>query len=351
MRTAWNRERVERLGFGGIAAGTVLVLTIATAALIDRWGGREEEAQALLEYARTARTDPIALALAAAQRHRVLFLGDVHPAAQPKRIAGELIEELARGPGLDVVVLEVAADEQPAIDAYLGSDPEDVGILLSHPRTLRQHWGASREYLEIYRRVWRLNRALGADRRIRIIAADLPDWPPLRPISPHAAIRLYAERDAYMADRLEQEVFARHPQARVLVFMGGYHGIKSGGATLHYGGGPPVDVTWLATRLRQRRLADVYTILLDGSPLTAAFGDIQSYGATRVFDLFRSRLSGVPAPFALYIDERFDFLRDPFYESSGPGMNLEILPRGYRLRDVADAYVYLGTGGRLDVIR
>lgn len=351
MRRAWNRERVERVGFGGIAAGTVLILTIATAALIDRWGGREEEAEALLEYARTARTEPVALALAAAQRHRVLFLGDVHPAAQPKRIAAELIEELARGPGLDVVVLEVAADEQPAIDAYLASDPEDPGILLSHPRTLRQHWGASREYLEIYRRVWRLNRALGPDRHIRIIAADLPDWPPVRPVSPHAAVRLYAERDAYMADRLEREVFARHPHARVLVFMGGYHGIKSGGATLHYGGGPPVNVTWLATRLRERRLADVYTILLDGSPLTAAFGDIRSYGATRVFDFFRSRLPDVPAPFALHVDERFDFLRDPFYASSGPGMNLEILPRGYRLRDVADAYVFLGFGGRLDVIR
>ena len=46
MRRAWNRERVERVGFGGIAAGTVLILTIATAALIDRWGGREEEAEA-----------------------------------------------------------------------------------------------------------------------------------------------------------------------------------------------------------------------------------------------------------------------------------------------------------------
>lgn len=351
MRAARKRERIERLGFGGIAAGTVLALTIATAALIDRWGGSEEDAEALLAYARTAHTEPVALALAAARRHPVLFLGDVHPAAAPKRIAAELIGELARGPGLDVVVLEVASDQQAAIDAYLASDPEDASILLSNPRSLRQHWGVSREYLEIYRSVWRLNRALGPGRRIRVLAADLPDWPPTRALSPQAAVRLYARRDAFMADRIEQEVFARHPHARVLVFMGGYHGIKSGGATLRYGGGPPVGVTWLATRLRERRLADVYTILLDGSPLTAAFGDIRSYGATRVFDLFRSRLSGVPAPFALHIDERFDFLHDPFYESSGPGMNLEILPQGYRLRDVADAYVYLGFGGRLDVIR
>lgn len=350
MGSAWKAERAAGLGFGGIAGALVLVACIGTAALIQRRNDREA-AEALLQYARTARTDPIALALAAARTHRVLFLGDVHPAAQPKRIAAELIGELARGPGLDIVVLEVSSDQQHAIDAYLASDPEDPSILIANPRTLRQHWGPSTDYLEIYRTVWRLNRVLGPGRRIHVMAADLPGWPPPRPLPPHASAALYARRDAYMAERLEREVFARRPHARVLLFMGGYHGIKSGGAELHFGGGPPAKVTWLATRLRERRLADVYTILLDGSPVAAAFGEIKSYGATRVFDLFRARLSDVPAPFALHVDERFDFLREPFYESTGPGINLEILPRGYRLRDVADAYVYLGLGGRLDVIR
>ena len=59
-------------------------------------------------------------------------------------------------------------------------------------------------------------------------------------------------------------------------------------------------------------------------------------------DLFRRHLPASRAPFALRVDERFDFVRQPFYEPNGPGMNLDLQPDDYRLRDVVDAYIYLG---------
>lgn len=129
-----------------------------------------------------------------------------------------------------------------------------------------------------------------------------------------------------------------------LIFMGGYHGLRSGRAELRVGGGgQAVPVTWLGTRLHARLPLELYTMLVDGAPQPTHYGEIASYGATRVFDIFHDKLPDLAPPFALHINERFDFLDDPIYASAGPGLTLEILPHDYRLRDVADAYIYLGT--------
>jgi hypothetical protein len=342
-RLAEQIRRIRHaLGAQGLAAAAVLILSVAVAALLDIDRKNRGNVEELVAYAESDGMDPVALVVAAGKAHRILFLGDVHSAAEPKRIAVAAIEALARGPGLDAVVLEVSSAEQPYIDQYLASDPEDASILLAHPRTLRDHWGISREYLEIYRCVWRLNRVLGPERQIRIVAADLPDWPPVRAVGPRDAARQYALRDEHMADLLEREVLSRDPRARVLIFMGGYHGLKQGHAELHLGVGAPVRVDWLGGRLRQKYPGQVYTVVSDGAPEPTQFGAIASYGATRVFDLFRRHLPASRAPFALRVDERFDFVRQPFYEPNGPGMNLDLQPDDYRLRDVVDAYIYLG---------
>lgn len=338
------------IGPGGLAILAVLVLTIGTAMLLrDRrsWA----EVGGLLEYARTRQLDPVSLAVAAGRSRRMVFLGDVHSSAEPKRIAAETIEVLARRPGLDAVVLEVDADQQPYIDRYLESDPENTSILFAHPRTLREHWGASRDYLEIYRRVWRLNRALGPGRRIRIIAADLPGWPPAQPLPPRAAAVRYARRDAFMAELVEREILDGNPRARVLIFMGGYHALKGGHAALHFGGGSPVAVTWLATRLHQEHPGEIFTILVDGGPRPTGYGFATSYGSTRIFDLFRKHLPRATAPFGLVVNDRFDFVSEPIYETRTPELDLSIGPDGYRLQEVIDGYIYLGVARGVNFLR
>ncbi|HEX7120640.1 MAG TPA: hypothetical protein VF212_17740 [Longimicrobiales bacterium] len=339
-RRLLGRRRLE-IGSGWIVGAAALAVAVGVTALLE---GRRREAdiRSLVAYARERRMEPVELIEAAGRANRIVFLGDVHAARAPKWLAADAIEALARGPGLDAVVLEIGADQQPYIDAYLASEPENATILFAHPRTLHQARGVDREFLEIYHRVWTLNNEFGPGRRIRILAADLPGWPPDRRLAPPVAARRYAARDAYMEQVIEREVLAGDPSARILIFMGGYHGLKHGGATLDVAGARPVRVTWLAARLQQRHPGEVFTILPDAPQGRAPRGDVVAYAATRAFDLLRSNLGDAGASFGLRVDERFDFLTAPILEADLPGLEMSLDPQEYTLKDVIDGYLFLG---------
>lgn len=336
-------RRRGRLGLVLLIAGAGIAAVASIAALIDgRRGG--DLGSGLVEYAQDSRADPVRLVASAARRHQIIFLGDILSAPEPKRIAADAIDALAHGPGLDAVVLEIGSDLQGRIDRYLETEPEDIGILLSDPRTTNERWGVANEYLEIYRRVWRLNRTLDPGRRIRILAVDLPGWPPAANVPPRLAAAQYAQRDSYMAERIESMILAGTPRARLLIFMAGLHGLKSGQAEVNYGTDAPVPVVWLGTRLRQLHPGEVYTIVTDGAFRSTPGTLVAGNTATRVYDFLRKRLPDASRPFALTVDGHFDFLTAPIRTVTPPGLEITLRPENYRLQDVADGYIYLGTG-------
>lgn len=333
-----------------LALGTIVALAVAAGALLDRRAATVALDE-LVTHALERGRDPVGLVVSAARAYRVIVLGDVPTSGAPKHFAADVIEALARGPGLDVVVLEVEASLQPFIDAYLHSDPENAAPLLTTPAALGEHWGVSRDYMAIYRRIWRLNQELGPERRIRVVAADLPGWPPRRPLPAPEAARLFAQRDAHMAGIVEDAVLAGAPHARVLVFVSGYHALSRGGGVLEFAGGDEIPVTWLAARLRERHPGEVFSVLVDGGRRPGRSGLADGFTETVAFDLLRERLPRNQPAFALRVDERFDFLDEPIRPVRAPGLTLRVEPEGYRLRDVADAYVYLGIPRGLEMTR
>jgi hypothetical protein len=334
------RDAARRLGPGGLAALGVLTVIIVAAALLEGRGSRQEAA-ALAAHIAEHGGDPVEVIARAAMGRRLVLLSDIHASAAPKRLAADLIEALAEGPGLDIVVLEVESTEQPVIDRYLSGLQEDASILLASPGTLREQWGHPRAFLEIYRRVWQINQELGPARRIRIVAMDMPEWPPPRALQPREAATLYTRRSQHMAQLLEREVFGPNPRARVLVLVDGYQVLSLGGPEFVFGGGAPVSGRWLGTQLRAARPADVYSVLVDGVTRRPGYTAVASYVGTEAADILRRRAGGARR-FAVPIDEHFDFIPSPVIPTSGAGMDLEFTPRGYRLGSVADAYVFLG---------
>jgi hypothetical protein len=322
-------------------AGIALVVILATAALLEfrRGGGSESD---LVDMARESGRDPLELVEIAARSRRLVFVSDIPTAQAPKRFAEQAIERIALGSGLDLVVLDIDADEQPHIDRYLATAPEDPSILLSRPRTVREGGGASRAYLDIYRTVWRVNEQLGAARRIRIVAADAPGWPPVRATSPAAAASLFAGRSDHMVNAVLERALGRDPGARVLFLVDGLHALKSGGGRVQTGGAAPATMTWLAARMRERFPADVYSILIDAAPSRSISADVAAYRGTAFADVLRR--GGVPTGTALRVTGIFDDVsRSPIRAAGTTGINFSFEPRAVPMTELADAYIYFGS--------
>jgi hypothetical protein len=334
------RSRTTKTGTIAKVSIVALVLILVAAALLElRQGGGAEAA--LVEFARERGEDPLDLIEAAARTRRLVFLADVPSAAAPKRFAAEAIERIAKGPGLDLVVLDVDADEQPHIDRYLATAPEDASIIMARPRAIREGDGASRTFVDIYRTVWRVNQELGAHRRVRIVAGDRPGWPPGHATSPHDVARMFGERDAFMMEAVMQRALAREPNARVLFFVNGLHTLKVGGGRVQTGGTRPVEVQWLAARLAQQFPQDIYTILTDATPSRVVTAEVATYRGTQAADAMRR--GGIRSGTAFRLAGPFDDLtRNPVRMVGTTGVDFALEPRGAPFTEIADAYIYFG---------
>lgn len=321
-----------------LALAAVGLIVLAGAVLEVR--GRRRTS-GLLDYVAAEAVRPLDLLADAGRRHRLVFLGDVPGAVAPKRLAADAVDTLARAYALDALVLAVDSDLQPRIDRYLESSPEDVSILLMEPRTLHDAEGTSNAYLDVYRRVWQLNRHLGPDRRIRILAADAPGWPPARALSPARMVAEFTQRDAHMLETVRARVLDRSGRARMLFFMDGLHVLK-GGAQVQTGGMAPIGVTSLAGLLDRQFPREVYSILVDAPVGRAVPAAVARFAGTRAFPVLRDRRSGRSGAFALRSGPRLDIESNMIKVTRRSGIGFSLVPDDYRLADFVDAYVFLG---------
>jgi hypothetical protein len=259
--------------------------------------------------------------------HQIVFLGDIHPLAEPKQLVSTFIATQPERQAIDLLALEVAAEQQEYVDHYLASRPEDTSILVDHPRTLRAHWGISKEYLEIYRAVYRWNGA-HPGHPIHVLAADLRGWP-IAPLTAHMATGGFVNRDIWMAAAFRKQL-QQHPSWRVLIFMGGYHGLKGVGGEVAMGRVRDRFDHWFAGYLAEDS-TNVYTILTDAKQAGA-------HPATRVFEyLARSTEQN----FAVSLDSTTDVVQEPLYDIDQEGFELEFWPSRFAFRHAVDAMVIL----------
>jgi hypothetical protein len=270
---------------------------------------------------------PFEFVQSALARHRLVFLGDIHPLAEPKQLVSRLIREQGAGATIDLLALEVASEQQEAIDRYLASTPEDTTILLDNPRTLRSYWGVSAEYLDIYRAVYRWN-AGHPDRPVHVLAADIRGWP-ISPLTEHMATGGFVNRDIWMAAAF-RKVLDAHPEWRMLAFMGGYHGLKGVGGEVALGRAHDRFDRWFAGYLAD----DGYEVF---SILTDALQDA-GHSATRMYDHLAAGHTG---NFAVALDTTTDVVREPLRDVEQEDYRLEFWPSRFPLRMAADAMIIL----------
>jgi hypothetical protein len=279
---------------------------------------------------------PLEFLQAALVQHQIVFLGDIHPLAEPKLLVAELIRKQRVGQTIDLLALEVGSDQQEWIDRYLRSQPEDTTILLNHPRTLRAHWGISAEYLGIYRAVYQWN-STHPNHPVHILAADLLGWP-IAPSTAHMATGGFVNRDIWMAAAF-RKTLEQHSDWRILIFMGGYHGLKEVGGQVAIGRVHDRFDHWFAGYLVEEGVK-VYTILAD-----ARQGD--THPATRVF----ARLARDSAEnFVETLDSTTDDIKEPLYDIDQDGFQLEFWPSRFALRRAVDAMLVLNRSSPITIL-
>lgn len=270
------------------------------------------------------------------RQHQIVFLGDIHPLAEPKRLVSQIISSQDESSAIDLLALEVASEQQEWIDRYLASTPEDTTLLVEHPRTLRAHWGMSLEYLDIYRAVYRWN-SQHSRHPVRVLAADLRGWP-IAPLTPHMATGGFVNRDIWMAAAFKKAL-QPHPNWRVLIFMGGYHGLKGVGGQVAIGRVHDRFDRWFAGYLSDEGLR-IFSILTDARQL-------QTHGATRMLDYLAGDSGG---NFAVALDSTTDRVREPLYEVEQEGFRLEFWPSRFPLRMAVDAMLVLNRTTPITII-
>jgi hypothetical protein len=143
----------------------------------------------------------------------------------------------------------------------------------------------------------------------------------------------------WMAASFRKEL-QRHPDWRVLIFMGGYHGLKEIGGQVAIGRVHDRFDRWFAGYLMDEG-AQVYTILTDAR---------QAAGrpATRVFDhLARTSKEN----FAVALDSTTDVVREPLRDVDQEGFSLQFWPSRFALRRAADAMVVLNRTTPIRIIQ
>jgi hypothetical protein len=323
-----------------VVSMVALVVIVGAGILLELRRGTGAETD-LIEHAREHPLDPIDLVQVAARANRLLFISDIASAAAPRRYAAQAVETLATASGLDVVAVDVPADEQPFIDRYFATAPEDVSILLARPRAVRENDGASRALLDLYRTIWRVNQELGAARRIRVVAIDHPGWPPTRATAPSAAAQLFGQRATHMAQTIDERVLARSPSARVLFLVDGLHALKSGGGRVQTGGARPVEIEWLAAQLAARYPQNVFSIIVDATPSRALSPDVAAFRGTAAGDVLRR--AGLRSGVALRVNPLFDAVaRSPIRVVGTTGLDFDLVPRDAPFTALADAWIMFG---------
>ena len=314
---------------------TVLALLVTLFVQGYVGGGDADE---LAEFVEAQGSAPVELIVNGAGARRIVVIGDVQGMAAPKRLAQQVLGELAARSGVDGLVVDVDSALQDAFDRYTATAPEDASIL-TRAEGLLPSGEEGRHWLELYRSVYAINEELGADRRIRILAAAPGPWPPRAALPPKAAAEAYAARGREMAERVSAQMLERTSRSRVVALVDPLQTFRTGHGELRVGGGGAIHADWFAAALAARYPVDVYSVLLDASLEGTGYPVVMQFGGTRVHERLLkavpSEAVGMPAsgPVGDY--------RDPVQLRTGPGVTATIMPDDHTLATLVDGYVFL----------
>ena len=332
-----RREIQRKLGRSGMITLAIAVVALLVTLFVQGYVGGGDAGE-LAEFVEQQGSTPVELIVNGAGSRRIVVIGDVPGMSSPKQLTQQVLVGLAERSGVDALAVDVDSAYQDEFDRYTATSPEDASIL-TRAEGLLPAGDEGRYALELYRYVYAINEELGADRRIRILAAAPGPWPPRAALPPKSAAEAYAARGRAMAERVSAQMLERTSRSRVVALVDPLQAIRTGYGELQVGGGGAIRAEWFAAALAERYPVDVYSVLLDASLDGTGYPIVVQFAGTRVHERLMkaipSEAVGMPAsgPVGDY--------GDPFELRTGPGVTASILPDDHTLSTLVDGYVFL----------
>jgi hypothetical protein len=262
-----------------------------------------------------AAIDPAEVLRAAWDRVPLVAVGERHGIEQHGAFLESVIDRPEITGRLDDIVVEFgSADHQGTVDRYVRGEAVPAAEIdrLLRDTTQVLVW-ESPIYRNILAAVRRANQRRPASRQLRVLLGDPAiDWSATKTAEDYRKVA--DERDRHFAALVEREVLARG--RRGLLLMGSYHALKKG-----------TSRATVVSLLERRRPGSVFVVMLYSGmgPHSARVEAELSRGpAPGLVLLSRSWIGSLPA--------RSAFVLPPVLQ----------LPAGLMLREIADAYLYLG---------
>lgn len=265
-------------------------------------------------------SDPHEMLRAAWDRVPLVAIGEKHAIREHGAFLESVIARQELADQLDDIVVEFgSSDSQAVMDRYVAGEAVSATEI---DRVLRDTtqlivWD-SPIYTKVFAAVRRANQRRPASRRLRVLLGDPPiDWAATNTAEDYR--RVADERDRHFAALVEREVLARGRKA--LLLMGSFHALKQGSPRETVG-----------SLIEQRRPGSLFVVMLHSGmgPHTARVEEALSRGPLPgAIRLSTGWIGELPA--------RSAFVLPPVLQ----------VRAGLKLRDIADAYLYLGPAASL----
>ena len=150
----------------------------------------------------------------AAQRDRVVLLGELHQWSEEHRFLRDLVADPALREVVDDVVVEFGNQRfQPLVDAYIRGDSVDLDQLKrAWAETTQGSVWLAPDYAAFFRAIREQNRRFDRNRRLRVVLGD----PPIGDRDPATLDLWVLQRDIHFAYVVQREVIARGRRALVI---------------------------------------------------------------------------------------------------------------------------------------
>lgn len=184
-----------------------------------------QQKQELLQYIKSHWQSPEDYVVNKFQNYDIVFIGEAHCIKHDVELIHNLIPRLHQAGVYNLAIEYGCAEYQDKADALTTAETYDDDLA----RWLLFKWGSYwpyKEYIDIYRKAWELNKSLPPDApKFRVIHLDYrPKWNLLKEeMTPRRYNRVFhkGDRDLYMAKIIQKELVGQNKKA--LIYTGIHH--------------------------------------------------------------------------------------------------------------------------------